>query len=69
MEVCPVFKEYPDILTVKQVAKALHISENSAYRLVNSKAIGCKRIGRKIIVPKPCLIDYALSARYTVSTL
>ena len=69
MEVRPVFKEYPDILTVKQVAQALHISENSAYRLVNSKAIGCKRIGRKIIVPKPCLIDYALSARYTVSTL
>ena len=69
MEVRPVFKEYPDILTVKQVAHALHISENSAYRLVNSKAIGCKRIGRKIIVPKPCLIDYALSARYTVSTL
>ena len=63
------FKEYPDILTVKQVAQALHISENSAYRLVNSKSIGCKRIGRKIIVPKPCLVDYALSARYTVSTL
>ena len=63
------FKEYPDILTVKQVAQALHISENSAYRLVNSKAIGCKRIGRKIIVPKLCLVDYALSARYTVSTL
>ena len=69
MEVRPVFKEYPDILTVKQVAQALHISENSAYRLVNSKAIGCKRLGRKIIVPKPCLVDYALSALYTVTTL
>lgn len=63
------FKEYPDILTVKQVAQALHISENSAYRLVNSRAIGCKRIGRKIIVPKKCLLDYVLSARYNVTTL
>ncbi|MCI9424542.1 MAG: helix-turn-helix domain-containing protein [Flavonifractor sp.] len=63
------FKEYSDILTVGQVAQALHISKNSAYRLIHSNAIGYKRIGRKIIVPKRCLIDYALSARYNVSTL
>lgn len=63
------FNSYPDILTVKQMAQALHISENSAYRLVSSRTIGCKRIGRKIIVPKQCLIDYVLSARYTVATL
>lgn len=63
------FNSYPDILTVKQMAQALHISENSAYRLVNSRTIGCKRIGRKIIVPKQCLIDYVLSARYTVTAL
>lgn len=63
------FKEYPDILTVEQVAKALHISKNSAYQLIHNRSIGCKRIGRKIIVPKRCLIDYALSARYNVDTL
>lgn len=60
------FNEYPDILTVAQVAEALNIGKNSAYRLVNEKAIGCKHIGRKIIIPKKCLVDYALSARYTV---
>lgn len=63
------FKDYPDILTVEQVAEALHISKNSAYRLIHDKSIGCKRIGRKIIVPKRCLIDYTLSARYNVNTL
>ena len=57
------FKEYPDVLTVKQMAKALQISENSAYRLIHERAIGCKRVGRKIIVPKKCLVDYVLSAR------
>ncbi|MCM1296651.1 MAG: helix-turn-helix domain-containing protein [Muribaculaceae bacterium] len=62
------FKEYPDILTVAQLARALHISKASAYRLVNEHLIGCKRIGRKIIVPKRCLIDYVLSARYTEPT-
>ena len=41
-EVRPMFKEYPDILTVKQVAQALHISENSAYRLINSKAVSAQ---------------------------
>lgn len=63
------FNSYPDILTVKQMAQALCICENSAYRLVNSHTVGCKRIGRKIIVPKQCLIDYVLSARYTIAAL
>ena len=61
------FKEYPDMMSVKQVAEALHIGRNTAYRLIREKQIGSKRIGRKIIVPKPCVIDYATSARYTVS--
>lgn len=62
-------KDYPDVLTPRQVAEALGICENSVYRLINSKAIGSKRVGRKILVPKLCLIDYLTSARYTVSHL
>lgn len=62
-------KDCPDVLTVKQVAEVLGICENSVYRLINSKAIGSKRVGRKILVPKVCLIDYLTSARYTVSHL
>lgn len=59
------FKEYPDILTVSQLAQALGISRNTAYNLIKKQAIGSKRIGRKIIIPKVCLVDYALSARYS----
>lgn len=62
------FKELPDILTVPQVAQALGIGKNTAYRLVNDRVIGSKHIGRKIIVPKACLVDYVLSARYTVTS-
>ena len=61
------FKDYPDILTVPQVAQALGIGTNTAYLLVKERVIGSKHIGRKIIVPKACLVDYVLSARYTVS--
>lgn len=60
------FKQYPDIMSVAQVAEALGIGRNTAYRLVREREIGSKRIGTKIIVPKSCLIDYVLSARYTV---
>lgn len=63
------FKEYPDILTVHQLAEALRISINSAYKLIHERAIGCKRVGRKILVPKQCLIDYVRSASETVATL
>ena len=63
------FKEYPDILTVEQMAQALRIGRNSAYQLIRNKEILCKRVGRKIIIPKCCLIDYVLSARYNKNTL
>ena len=60
------FKDYPDILSVQEVADALGIGRNTAYRLIKERVIGCKRIGRKIIVPKKCLEDYVLSARHSV---
>ena len=39
---------YPDVLTVKQLAEALNIGLNAAYELVNRHEIGAKRIGRAI---------------------
>lgn len=58
---------YPDVLTVEQLAQALGIGQNAAYQLVNSGAIGCKRIGKSIRIPKVCVVDYLNSARYTVT--
>lgn len=60
------FKEYPDILTIPQVAKALGIGTKAAYALVNNHELGFKRIGRTIKVPKFCLEDYIRSARNNV---
>lgn len=50
-----------------QVAKALGLGRNTVYQLVHTHQIGYKRIGTKIIIPKACLIDFVLSARYTVA--
>ena len=61
------FKDYPDVMTVKQDSQALGIGLNKAYELVNNRVIGGKRIGKKILVPKRCLIDIIESARYNIS--
>ncbi len=56
------FENYSDIMSVSEMAQALGIGLNSAYKLVNDKSIGCKRIGKKIVIPKKCVIDFILSA-------
>ena len=60
------FNELPDVLTVIQLAAALGIGKNKAYELISDHVIGSKRIGRKIIIPKRCLIDYIQSASYNI---
>ena len=60
------FNSYPDVLTVEQMAEALRIGRNTAYELVRRHEIGSRRIGRHIIIPKICLIDYVNSSRYNV---
>lgn len=58
--------EYRDVLTPDELAKALGISQKSAYQLLHDGMIGFKRIGKKYLVPKVCVLDYLNSARYTV---
>lgn len=60
-------RDYPDVLTVKQMAGILGIGLNSAYRLVKEKRIGCVRVGKRILIPKVCVADYLASARNTVT--
>ncbi|MEG0910060.1 MAG: helix-turn-helix domain-containing protein [Ruthenibacterium sp.] len=61
------FNQYPDVLTVKQMTQALGIGKNTAYQLVKDKKIASKRVGRKILIPKPYLIDFVESSRYNIS--
>ena len=60
------FKKYPDILTIPQVAEALGIGKKAAYALVNKHIIPALYVGNKFLVPKKGLVDYIETARNNV---
>lgn len=55
------FDEYPDILTVSDLEKALDIGRNKAYYLVNHNLIKSIKIGNNYRIPKVYLIDYVIN--------
>jgi len=57
-------KDYPDVITVLQLAQVLGIDKNAAYALVQGGTIGHLKVGRKYLVPKRCVIDFLNSPRY-----
>ncbi len=52
------FKEYPDVLDVKQVSAALDVSTKIVYRLLRDGAISSLKIGREFRVPKIAVMRY-----------
>jgi excisionase family DNA binding protein len=55
---CIVFKEYPDILDVKQVSTLLGVSTKTVYRLLRESAIKSLKIGREFRIPKVNVLRY-----------
>ena len=58
------FSNYPDIVSVEQVAQMLGIGKSSAYDLLQTNQIRHVRVGRKYIVPKQAVIDFAPALCY-----
>lgn len=56
------FKEYPDVVTIKDVQTMLGIGRNMVYNLLSSELIKAIRVGKKYIIPKRSVIDFLLSA-------
>ncbi len=52
------FKDYPDVLNVKQVSAALDVSTKVVYRLLRDGAIASLKIGREFRVPKIAVMKY-----------
>ena len=52
------FKEYPDIVSVKQLQEMLHIGKNRALELVRNNEITCIRIGYTFKIPKVNVIEF-----------
>lgn len=57
------FENYPEIMSVQQVAQALDIGLKAAYTLINTKTIGHIKVGRSIKIPRICLIEFVESAQ------
>ena len=56
--------EFPDVMDIKNLQKALGIGRNSAYDLIGSGKIRSIRIGKLVKILKPDIIDFLKSARY-----
>ena len=52
------FREYADILRIKDVQQMLNIGRNKVYELLKSGEIKSIRIGNKYIIPKKSVIDF-----------
>ncbi len=50
--------DLPDVLTVLQLANVLHISKNTAYKLIREDKIRVKRLGRIIRISKHDLLIF-----------
>lgn len=56
------FKDYPDLLTVRQLCKMLKFrSQTSIMRRIQQKCIPYYRNGRQYMIPKEWAIQYILS--------
>lgn len=52
------FEDYPDVMTVQQVRKALGVGRTAIYRLLENHEIDCFMIGNAYKIPKTCLIEF-----------
>ena len=53
-----IFKEYPDVLDVKQVSELLGVSTKTVYRLLRDEKIQSLKIGREFRIPKIYVMKY-----------
>lgn len=56
------FKNEPDVLTVPGVVRLLQFGKNTVYSLIKEGRIGSIKQGKKIIVPKVCLVEFLTNA-------
>lgn len=53
-----ILKEYPDILTVEEMSRALGVSTKTGYRLIRDNKIEHLKVGRSYRIPKAHLLSY-----------
>ena len=53
-----VFREYPDVLDVKQVSKLLDVSTKTVYKLLRDGSLASLKVGREFRIPKVNVMKY-----------
>lgn len=53
-----VLKEYPDIMTVEEMSRALGVSAKTGYKLIRENKIEYLKVGRSYRIPKAHLLVY-----------
>ena len=53
-----VLKDYPDVLTVKEMSRALGISTKTGYKLIRENKIESLKVGRSYRIRKAHLLSY-----------
>jgi excisionase family DNA binding protein len=62
-----VFKEYPDVMDVKQVSRLLGVSTKTVYRLLRNGSLDALKIGREFRIPKVNVMKYVKVFSYPIS--
>lgn len=52
------FKEYPDVLSIEQMAEMIGVSTKTAYKVVNDGKVDCVKVGRAYKIPKVNIMKY-----------
>ena len=53
-----VLKEFPEILTVEEMSRALGVSTKTGYKLIRENKIEYLKVGRSYRIPKANLLSY-----------
>ena len=53
-----VFKEYPEVLDVKQVSQLLGVSTKTVYKLIKEGSLSSLKVGREFRIPKVMMMKY-----------
>ena len=53
-----VFKEYPDVMDVKQVSELLGVSTKTVYKLIREGSLPALKVGREFRIPKVILMKH-----------
>ena len=61
------YDSIPDIISVAELQKILHIGRQAAYTLIRNNEIRYLKIGRSIRIPKRCLLDYFENSCYNTA--